>query len=207
MCDIICITNRALCQEPFLQRMADIIAARPAAIILREKDLSPHDYQVLAQQVLELAGDKVPVILHSHPDVALTLGCPRLHLPLPRLRALTPQQRSEFQVLGASCHSVDEAKEAQALGCTYITAGHVFETSCKPGLAPRGLTFLQHVTQAVSIPVWAIGGVMPENISLVRAAGAAGGCVMSGFMVCDNPRTFIEEFSTLPSDLLNKTSF
>lgn len=178
-----------------MQRMAGIVAARPAAILLREKDLPPHDYQGLAQQVLELAGDQVPVILHSYPDVALALGCPRLHVPLPLLRTLTPQQRSRFEVLGASCHSVDEAKEAQALGCTYITAGHIFETSCKPGLAARGLTFLQHVTQAVSIPVWAIGGVMPENISLVRSAGAVGGCVMSGFMVCDNPKMFIEEFS------------
>lgn len=197
-CDIICITHRTLCKEPFLQRMAGIIAAQPAAILLREKDLPPRDYQALAQQVLELAGDQVPVILHSYPDVALTLGCPRLHLPLPLLRTLSPQQRSAFQVLGASCHSVDEAKEAQALGCTYITAGHVFETSCKPGLAARGLTFLQHVTQAVSIHVWAIGGVMPENISRVRSAGAAGGCVMSGFMACDNPKTFVEAFSQIP---------
>lgn len=195
MCDIICVTHRTLCQEPFLQRMANIVAAQPAAILLREKDLSPRDYQGLAQQVLELAGDNVPVILHSYPDVALALGCPRLHLPLPLLRMLTPQQRSGFQVLGASCHSVDEAKEAQALGCTYVTAGHVFETSCKPGLAARGLTFLRDVTQAVSIPVWAIGGVMPDNMSQIRRAGAAGGCVMSGFMVCDDPKTFVEEFS------------
>lgn len=195
MCDVICITNRTLCKGPFLQRVADIIAARPAAIILREKDLPAHNYQELAQQVLALAGEHVPVILHSHPDVALTLGCPRLHVPLPLLRTLTPQQRSEFPVLGASCHSVEEARQAQGLGCTYIIAGHVFETSCKPGLAARGLTFLQRVTQEVSIPVWAIGGVTPENITQVRRAGAAGGCVMSGFMVCDHPKTFVEAFS------------
>ena len=196
MSDILCVTSRTLCREPFLTRIERVIAAGPAAVILREKDLSGAEYAALAREVLALAGDRVPVILHSHPEAALTLGCGRLHLPLPLLRALEPRQRAAFQVLGASCHSPDEAREAEALGCTYITAGHVFETGCKPGLTPRGLDFLRAVTRAVSIPVWAIGGIAPENLAQVLAAGAAGGCVMSGFMVCDDPRTLMARFSS-----------
>lgn len=194
MCRVLCVTSRALCREPFLTRMERIIAAGPAAVILREKDLDEADYTALAREVLTLAGDRVSVILHSYPEAALALGYKRLHLPLPLLRGLDPRQRSAFHVLGASCHSVEDAKEAQALGCTYITAGHVFETGCKPGLAPRGLDFLREVAGAVSIPVWAIGGIAPENFARVLDAGAAGGCVMSGLMTCPDPKALLARF-------------
>ena len=75
MCKVLCVTHRDLCREPFLERMEAVMAAGPAAVLLREKDLSPADYQDLACAVLALAGDRVPVILHSHPEVALALGC------------------------------------------------------------------------------------------------------------------------------------
>ena len=76
--------------------------------------------------------------------------------------------------------------EAQALGCTYITAGHVFETDCKKGLPGRGLAFIQKVSAAVEIPVYAIGGIAPSNVSQVKAAGASGVCLMSSLMVSED---------------------
>lgn len=188
MCDILCVTNRALCEEDFLTRLARVAKARPAAILLREKDLSPAEYAALAGEVLALCRRYgVPLILHTFWREALELGHPAVHLPLPVLRGLTARERGSFSVLGASCHSAEEAREAQALGCTYLTAGHVFPTACKPGLPPRGLPFLEEVCSAVSIPVWAIGGVTPARMPAVRAAGAAGGCIMGAFMTCREP--------------------
>ena len=96
------------------------------------------------------------------------------------------KKKETFKQIGASCHSVEEAQEAERLGCTYITAGHVFVTDCKKGLAPRGLEFLQDVCRSVSIPVYAIGGINGENIDAVRKTGASGACVMSGLMICEN---------------------
>ena len=73
------------------------------------------------------------------------------------------------------------------LGADYVTAGHVFDTSCKAGLPGRGLDFLRAVCAAVSIPVYAIGGVEGDKLSQIRAAGAAGACLMSGLMTCADP--------------------
>ena len=95
-------------------------------------------------------------------------------------------EKNHFEIIGASCHSLEEAKEAERLGCTYITAGHIFLTDCKKGLPGRGLTFLQNICENVSIPVYAIGGISNENINDVRQTGAAGACIMSGFMKCNN---------------------
>lgn len=196
MSDILCVTSRSLCREDFLTRLERIAAAGPAGVILREKDLPPEDYRALAERALALCRARgVPCILHSFPETAEALGERAIHLPLPLLRALPPERRGAFRVLGTSCHSVEDAREAEKLGCTYITAGHVFATDCKKGLAPRGLDFLRAVCRAVDLPVWAIGGITPENFPSVRAAGARGGCVMSGLMTCAAPAALLERFA------------
>ena len=197
MSDILCVTNRNLCHEDFLQRIRKIAACQPKGIILREKDLSEAEaiiavgreaaYKALAENVMQICKQNdVPCILHSFIDAALLLGAEQIHLPLHILRGMEEEKKKQFRSIGASCHSVAEAQEAARLGCTYITAGHVFVTDCKKGLAPRGLAFLQEVVESVAIPVYAIGGIGSENAASVRKTGAAGICVMSGLMQCEN---------------------
>ncbi|MBQ3392535.1 MAG: thiamine phosphate synthase [Lachnospiraceae bacterium] len=189
--DIICVTNRKLCREDFLTRIGRVAACRPAAVILREKDLSPSEYEALARQVMQICMEYgVPCVLHSFADTARLLGAQALHVPLPLLRAMPDAQKKQFARLGASCHSVEEALEAQRLGCTCITAGHVFDTDCKKGLPGRGLSFLREVCAASDLPVYGIGGIGPENIEQVREAGAAGACLMSSLMMCED----VEEY-------------
>ncbi|MDO4379754.1 MAG: thiamine phosphate synthase [Clostridia bacterium] len=194
MSDIICVTNRKLCRDDFFERLEKIAACRPAGIILREKDLSPEEYLALAKRAIEICNkNSVPCVLHSFTEVALSLRAEALHLPLGLLEKMTPFQKKNFRVIGASCHSVSDALRAQELGCTYITAGHIFETDCKRGLPGRGTDFLSEVCSAVSIPVFAIGGIKKENVGLVRNAGAAGICLMSSLMLCSDVRKLMNE--------------
>lgn len=160
---------------------------RLSAVILREKDLSKEAYKQLAGQVMRLCRlYNVTCMLHNFPDVALELQVENIHLPLPVLRQMPSHLRQQFQIIGASCHSVEEAEEAQRLGCSYITAGHVFPTDCKKGVPPKGLEFLKKVCSSVTIPVYAIGGINRNNIALIQEAGAKGACIMSGFMKYGN---------------------
>lgn len=185
MSDLICITNRKLCSNNFSDQIEMIASAHPKAIVLREKDLSEKEYEQLARQVMQICQKHgTQCILHSFSNVAIALGAVAVHMPLPLLQKMTPQEKSHFQIIGASCHSLEEAKEAQDLGCTYITAGHIFLTDCKKGLPGRGLPFLEEICKAVRIPVYAIGGISSQNIESVRKTGAAGACIMSGFMRC-----------------------
>ena len=195
MSDVICVTNRALCQEDFLTRIERLAKAHPAAILLREKDLSEGEYIELAEKVLCICKRyDVLCILHNYAAAACNLHHSALHLPLPVLRRLSDTERHSYQILGASCHSVEDATEAEALGCTYITAGHIFDTDCKKGLPGRGLEFLQNVCSLVSIPVYAIGGISPENFAAVKEAGAAGACIMSSAMTCEDLDSYLASF-------------
>lgn len=161
---------------------------------MREKDLQPEEYRYLAGQVLQICEkEKTMCILHSFPEIAKELGAANLHLPMPLLRSMSEADKKSFRVLGASCHSLEEALEAEKRGCTYITAGHVFETDCKKGAAPRGVDFLKEICSSVTIPVYGIGGICAQNLPLVMEAGAAGACVMSGLMCCQNPGEYLKE--------------
>ena len=192
MSDILCITNRKLCETDFLKRLEEIAASHPKGIVLREKDLSEEAYGELAARALSICGAQGSLcILHSFYRVAAELGATAIHLPLGVLRTMSEAEKQAFSVIGASCHSVADGLEAERLGCTYITAGHIFETDCKKGLPGRGLDFLREISAAVSIPVFAIGGINETNVGTVRKAGAAGACVMSGVMRCEDVKEYL----------------
>ncbi len=194
MSDIVCVTARKLCSKNFFEQLERIANAKPKFVILREKDIIEEEYNALAEKAAEICQGKTEMVLHFYWKTAINLGKDSIHLPLHILRMLTDADKRHFRRIGVSCHSVEDALEAQKLGASYITAGHIFSTDCKKGLAPRGIDFLRKVCISIDIPVYAIGGISPENIGLVRECGAAGACVMSGFMRCDDPSEFISEF-------------
>ena len=62
---------------------------------------------------------------------------------------------------------------------------------------PENAKRIYYVCRSVKIPVYAIGGISPENIAAVRAAGAKGACVMSGAMTCEDPAAFLASFKEI----------
>lgn len=194
MCKIICVTNRHLCSDDFIKHIEKVAVSGVDAVILREKDMSEDDYTKLAKQVMDICNENHTLcVLHSFTKTARKLKCEAIHLPMHLLRSLDESERKAYRVLGASCHSVSEAMEAERLGCTYITAGHVFATDCKKGLEPRGTAFLKSVCEAVHIPVYAIGGIDTANVAGVMKVGASGACIMSGLMKCGNPLDYTDD--------------
>ncbi|MBQ9420836.1 MAG: thiamine phosphate synthase [Lachnospiraceae bacterium] len=192
---MIAVTNRHVFDDApdpeaaFLRQVARVAGFAPKAVVLREKDLSEKDYADLTAKVLGIGEAKAylarHLVVHNYPEIALALGIPRVHLPLAMLKeihAAKPDILSRFDVIGTSVHSVEDALEAAGCGATYLFAGNVWETTCKPGLDGRGLQYLREVSASVSIPVYGIGGVSEERMPEVLATGAAGGCMMSGFM-------------------------
>lgn len=174
---IICVTNRKICETPLEQRIEQLAKIGIKKVILREKDLSEEEYTALAEKIYGISG--IELYIHNFPNVARKLSLSRIHLPL---SLLNEEICSEFETIGVSIHSVEEAKTAEKLGASYVTAGHIFATDCKKGLAPRGLEFLKAVCESVKIPVYAIGGITPDNMQRCIDVGAAGVCVMSGLM-------------------------
>ncbi len=185
MFKIVCVTNRAMCGD-FISRIGELYKNK-ITVILREKDLSEYEYEKLAREVMRVCPD---VILHSYTGTAKKIGVKRIHLPL---NMMNEDIKNDFDTVGVSVHSPWEAILAEKMGASYVTAGHIFVTDCKKGLAPRGMDFLKSVKDAVNIPVYAIGGISPENIGLIQKRGGDGACIMSGFMQCENVGKYLKK--------------
>ncbi|HZG71587.1 MAG TPA: thiamine phosphate synthase [Chondromyces sp.] len=191
---LIFVTNRKLCQDNFLHRIDQLAKGGPYAIMLREKDLDLAEYEELAVKVKEICDVYgVPFIINQNIRVAAKLKLTAIHLSMPDLRRYSHEVQS-FTHVGASVHSVSEAAEAEQLGASYIIAGHIFPTNSKKGVPPRGLSFLKKVCDAVTIPVFAIGGITKEKAPAIIKTGAKGMCIMSEAMTCSNPAELVNDY-------------
>jgi thiamine-phosphate pyrophosphorylase len=82
-------------------------------------------------------------------------------------------------MLGRSASSPEEAKLAEDDGAAYIGAGPVWSTPSKPDADPPiGLDGLRAISEAVRVPVIAIGGIDASNARACIDAGAFGVAVV-----------------------------
>ncbi len=186
MCNVVSVTAKPLCKDDFLQRIRKISDSEVQYIILREKYLSEREYYSLAKEVLSVC-DKEKLIIHNFIGTAESLGIKKIHLPFSAFKELNG--RRNFDIVGTSVHSVDDAAFAQENGADYITAGNIYETDCKKGLKGKGVNFLRNVCESVDIPVYAIGGINADTaggFNAVTEKNFAGVCVMSLLMQCEN---------------------
>lgn len=186
MCNVVSVTAKPLCKDDFLQRIRKISDSKVQYIILREKYLSEQEYYSLAKEVLSVC-DREKLIIHNFIGTAESLGIKKIHLPFSAFKELNG--RRNFDIVGTSVHSVDDAAFAQENGADYITAGNIYETDCKKGLKGKGVNFLRNVCESVDIPVYAIGGINADTaggFNAVTEKNFAGVCVMSLLMQCEN---------------------
>ena len=194
------ISNRKLCENENLEKQIEktfsayqrkIILENfeIVALTLREKDLYKNEYLKLVEKIYPICQKyRIDLILHQNYDLRLDnkYNIKGLHLSYNTFKSLNKNIREElikkYKKIGVSIHSIDEAKEVEMLGATYIVAGHIFKTDCKKDLEPRGLEFIQELSSALIIPIFAIGGINQENSHLVINNGAFGVCMMSSLM-------------------------
>lgn len=188
----IVITNRHLVQGDFLKQLEKVTKLHPYALILREKDLTDDAYESLAKKVFDLCKrEDVTFFLHTKIEIARKIGCQNIHLSIPVLKGLSETEKKalteDFCEISISCHSMEDVEIAMAGGATQIILGTIFETECKKGVLGKGVEFVREICQKCPLPVYAIGGMNLQRLPLVIDAGAAGCCMMSGFMQTTKP--------------------
>lgn len=189
-------TNRHLACGDFAEQLERIASAGVGGILLREKDMEEGEYRVMAEQAEQICRPYgVPLIPHTFVRAARQLGFRRIHLSWKAFLNMDGDDRAWFDEISVSIHSAEEAAEAGRLGAAWVTAGHIFATDCKKGVPPRGTVFLRQVCREAALPVYAIGGVSPDNAAACIKAGAAGVCVMSALMRAEDPKQVLRGFS------------
>lgn len=157
----------------------DALPAGFAAIQLRAKTLSARALFHAARALAEVTRPRsAPLVINERADVALAAAGGCVHLPSSGLASKNARQIPGVTLVGASTHSLDEARMQGATGADYLTFGPVFATPSKAAFgAPQGLDRLAEVCAAVDVPVFAVGGVTAENAREVAARGARVACI------------------------------
>lgn len=175
--------------RPLEEVVAAAISGGARAFQLREKDLAAREQCELVERLVRItrpAGAKL--LINDRVDIALALDLDGVHLarhslPADEARKLLGPGR----LIGASCHSVAEVREAAENGADFVVLGPIFETSSKTAFGhPLGPGVLREARRAVRLPLFALGGIKPGNIDAVMAAGADGVAAISAVMAAED---------------------
>ncbi len=105
-----------------------------------------------------------------------------IHLTAEQLMTLRarPEAGAGGSLVAASCHTVEELGHAMAIGLDFVVLGPVKPTSTHPGAPTLGWEGFRRIAEGSSIPVYAIGGLVPEDLDEARRAGAHGLAMIRG---------------------------
>jgi thiamine-phosphate pyrophosphorylase len=167
------------------------------AVQVRAKDLGAGDLARLCRRLLGSVRDRgAQLVVNDRVDVALAVGADavqRTHtsLPVEDIRAIVGGRLR----IGVSVHSLIDAVEAEVKGADWVTYGPVYDTPSKRAYGPpQGLERLAEVAGRLRIPVVAIGGITPQRVKELRAAGARGVAAISFILAADSPADATRRF-------------
>ena len=197
------VTNRKLVKTGnLLNRIEQIVAAGAEAIILREKDLPFDELLLLAKKVKAITdGTTTKLIISQSVDIAIEIEAAGVQLSF---EPFTNMKRQYNGLIGVSVHSIEEAVRAEALGASYLLAGHIFNTECKKGIEPRGITLIKDIKSNTNSPLIAIGGIHENNINDVYESGAQGVALMSSIMEAEDCFKKVSKLIQLRNTKFNK---
>jgi len=156
--------------------IAEVEAAlRGGAAVVQYRDKNPRAALYLARELVKVCHrHAVPLLINDDLELALAAGADGVHLGRDDGHIREARARlGADAIIGISCYNaLDRALEAEAHGATYAAFGRFFRSNSKPLAAPAELETLRQAKKILSIPIVAIGGILPENGSELLAAGA-----------------------------------
>ncbi|MBI5919913.1 MAG: Nudix family hydrolase [Nitrosomonadales bacterium] len=168
------ISNAAeLGTDEFLHRLEIALGKWLRLVQLREKDMSGDALRTLAQRALALTrAHGARLLLNGDVALAQEIGADGVQLTGPQLAALS--QRPGVDWCAASCHSTEELRRAEALGCDFALLSPVLPTKSHPGATHLGWEQFSELAAGASLPVYALGGLQLNDMEVAKQHGAHG---------------------------------
>ena len=175
-----------------IEEIAEKLCAGGVDVLqLRAKGFDELKIEAMAQRIEPITqAAAIPLILNDFPELVPTVGAQGAHVGQDDRSIEDARWRagralaSEVPpvIVGKSTHSIAQAEAAVEEGADYIGFGPLFATPTKPGRPAIGLQDIREVHERVSIPIFCIGGIKPENLDLVLDAGARRVVIVSGLL-------------------------
>jgi thiamine-phosphate pyrophosphorylase len=163
-------------EERMEEVAAKLLTGGADVLQLRAKGIPLETIAVAARKIIPLCkAAGIPFILNDHPELAVELGADGVHIGQNDGSIYDVRSRiGAHMIIGRSTHSLAQAKQALADGADYIGFGPLFPTPTKAGRPAIGLDDIVEMEREVGskIPAFCIGGIKPDNLGEIIAAGS-----------------------------------
>ncbi len=164
---------RELGEQVFMVRLEAALQNGLRLVQLREKDMPRDAQRALAQRMLPLLRlHGARLIINGDIALAREIGADGVQLTAAQLAGLNA--RPEVAWCAASCHTAEELRRAEALGCDFALLSPVLPTLSHPGEPALGWQGFEEMARGCAIPVYALGGLQLSDMETAWRHGAQG---------------------------------
>src|SRR5262245_58878700 len=180
----------AQCRASLEGTIREAVEGGADVIQLREKGLDDRTLLQRARDVRQLTRRLGALfIVNDRPDIAILAEADGVHLgqedlPLQEARRLLGPDA----LIGVSTHDAAQLERAILEGASYVGIGPTFPSATKTFEALAGLDFIRQAMESTTLPAFALGGITPENVDQVVAAGARRIAVSQAICAAEDPR-------------------
>jgi 8-oxo-dGTP diphosphatase len=165
--------------ESFLSRLEASLRGGLKLIQIREKTLARQAVEEFARRVVALVrAHGAKVLVNADAALACEIGADGVHLTSAQLGSSSA--RPDLPWCGASCHSIEELRRAEALGVDFVVLGPIRATPSHPDAIPLGWGRFQEIAAGAAMPVYALGGIVPFDLEQAMSCGAHGIAMVRG---------------------------
>ncbi|ROO28459.1 Nudix family hydrolase [Salinisphaera japonica] len=153
-----------------------------AFVRLRQPGLDDDDYADLAKRVLEHARrQQARVLLDRSVALVERLSADGLHCSTRRAQRMDKRPIADNYWFGVSTHSADELTHAAAINADFATLSPVAATETHSEARPLGWPGFEDARGEAALPVYALGGMRPDDLGAARDHYAQGVAGIRGF--------------------------
>lgn len=200
--------KKLISRDSFAATVEKAVRGGASVVQLREKDTPGDEVVSLGKALLKMTRKyEVPLIINDSVELAKAIGADGVHLGeddpmISHAREVLGGDR----IIGVSCYGkLERGIDAEREGADYVAFGTPFFTPTKPERTPTSFDVLREaVSRIKSIPVFAIGGITPENADSVLETGVDGIAVITAVFGSRDPEKAARELAAIAEKYLKK---
>ena len=201
------VTDRSwLHGKTLYEQVEEALKGGATFVQLREKNLDEEHFLEEAKSIKELCGRyQVPFVINDNVKIAQEIDADGVHVGQSDMEAGNVRAvLGEDKIIGVTAKTVEQAVAAEKHGADYLGVGAAFPTGSKADAGVIDHTMYQKISDAVSIPVIAIGGITAENIMELSGNGLSGVAVISAIFAQPDIEAAARKLRFLSQEMIEK---
>lgn len=177
----------------FIAQLQRLLEAGVKLVQFRNSYLNAAERNCVVPKILALCTEYgARLLVNAAPPEALRYGAHGVHLNSTRLLELNERPLAGGYLTGASCHNRMELEHAARLKVDFAVVAPVRKTPSHAGAEPLGWQGFREIAASANIPIYALGGMQPEDMAAARRYGARGLAMISGIWSAADPVAAVE---------------